>query len=50
MKVGDLVKVSRNGFAGFFTGIIIKLNSNFVLLHNGSKYYRHDCRVLNESR
>ncbi len=48
MKVGDLVTVG-DGVGGFFTGIVIRLNSDFVVLHNGHKYYRHDCHVALES-
>jgi len=50
MKVGDLVKV-RDGVGGFFTGIIVELDPNYrwVLIHNGEKFSRRDCRVFNES-
>ena len=47
MQVGDLVKL-RNGA----TGIITALDPNYrwVMLHNGEKYSRRDCRVINASR
>lgn len=50
MRVGDLVKV-RDGVGGFFTGIILELDPNYrwVMIHNGEKFSRRDCRVVLES-
>ena len=51
MKVGDLVKI-KVGSNGFFTGIIVELDPNYrwVLIHNGEKFSRRDCKVINENR
>ena len=47
MKVGDLVKLTNGS-----TGIITALDPNYrwVRLHNGEKYSRSACRVINASR
>ena len=43
MKVGDLVRLLDGS-----TGIIAALDPNYrwVMLHNGEKYSRRECRVI----
>ena len=47
MKVGDLVKLTNGS-----TGIITALDPNYrwVMLHDGERYSRRDCRVISASR